>query len=105
MNPEKDKEFDSNMNQLIWLLKKIIKALPSNGSFPQMPGSSNKDGSVNLNLCFFTFVPMAPEELDELEESYEQFFAGDDKFERGEEVPFELSPADLEFLRRNGIRY
>ena len=104
MNPEKDKEFDQNMNQLVWLLKKILKNVPGmagQGPMPQMPFQGKGDQGVNLNLFFFTFLPMAPEEFDELEEIYDQYFFNEDK----EDLSSEISPADLDFLRRNGIRF
>jgi hypothetical protein len=103
MNPEKDKEFDQNLNQLIGLLKKLIKGLPSQQG-PFTPNASNaKDGNINLNFCFFTFLPMAPEDFDEIEEAYDQFFFNEDK--QQEDFSLDLNPSDLDFLRRNGIRY
>ncbi len=99
MNPEKDKEFQQNMNHLVKLLKKIIGHLPSQGPFSSVPGE--KDSSINLNLCFFTFLPIGPEDLDELEEIYDQYFFDD----KPEEFSSELTPSDLDFLRANGIQF
>ena len=103
MNPERDREFDQNMNQLIWLLKKILKTIPTHpqGDFPHF-ASPSKDGNIQLNLCFFTFLPIGPEDMDELEEIYDQYFFQDEK---GEDLSGELNAADRDFLRRNGIRF
>ena len=101
MNPEKDKEFDQNMNQLVRLLKKILKNLPSQGSLPQF-SPSDKDSNVHLNL-FFTFFPMAPEEFEEFEDLYDPGSFHEDK--GAEDLSSELSPSDLEFLRVHGIRF
>lgn len=102
MNPEQEKEFHHNMHQLVKLLKKIIKNLPSQGSLPSL-GPGLKDSDINVNL-FFTFLPMTAEELDELEEAYDHYL-----FHHPENAPEAssggLSPADIEFLRRHGIRF
>lgn len=98
MNPDKDREFDQSMSQLLTLLKKLLKNVPKNGPFT----SQDKDQPVNLNL-FFTFFPVAPEELDELEEIYDNYFFQDDK--TPEDLTTELNQSDLDFLKRNGIQF
>lgn len=98
MNPDKDREFDQSMSQLLTLLKKLLKNVPKSGPF-SVP---EKDQAVNLNL-FFTFFPVAPEELDELEEIYDHYYFQDDK--TAEDLTTELNPSDLEFLKRNGIQF
>ena len=95
-------DFEKNMNQLVRLLKKILKNAPSKESLAQLPAFF-KDSGFNLNLCFFTFIPMLPEELDEFEELAESAFFREEK--RTEELSGELSADDLEFLRRHGIRF
>ena len=100
MNPEKDKEFENNMNQLVKLLKKLIKNLPGPAPFSQMQGKSGE--GMNLNICFFNFLPMSPEELEAFEDAYEQALFPDDP---SEEFPKDLTPSDMDFLRRNGIRF
>ena len=100
MNPEKDREFDHTLTQLIGLLKKLLKNIPQGGSFPSL--SAEKEGTVNLNL-FLTFLPLAPEEMDEFEEIYEQYFFQEDR--PVEELSSELNPSDMDFLRRHGIRF
>ena len=102
MNPEQESEFHQNMSQLMKLLKKIIANLPSQENLPAL-GRSLKNADISVNL-FFTFLPITPEELDELEDAFDHFL-----FHRCEgahdDSPAELSPADLEFLRRHGIRF
>lgn len=99
MNPERDREFDQSMNQLLGLLKKMLKNIPLQG--PSSQSNLGKDSGINVNLCFFTFLPLAPEEFDELEEVYDHFLFQDEK----EDFNSDLSPADIEFLRSNGIRF
>ncbi len=97
-------DFEQSMSQFIQLLKKILTAHFSQGPNPlQEFMSPSKDQGVNLNLCFFTFLPMVPEELDEFEDLYERFlFEQEKKFN---DFSNDLSAADLEFLRRHGIRF
>ena len=61
-------DFDQNMKQLIHLLKKILTSPIAQAQFPDLQ-SLFKDQGVNLNLCFFTFLPISPEELDEFEDN------------------------------------
>ena len=103
MNPDKNKEFENNMNQLIRILKKLLKNIPGQAPFSNFQNpSASGEGSVHLNLCFFSFFPLSPEELDEFEEAWEQAYYQDDK---GEELSAELTPSDVEFLRRHGMRF
>ena len=95
-------DFDRNMKQLIQLLKKILTGPLPQGQLPELQ-SLFKDQGFNLNLCFFTFLPLAPEELDELEELYEHYLFDQEK--NPEELTDKLNPSDLEFLRQNGIRF
>ncbi len=97
------REFEQNMGQLLHILKKIISNLPPGQQLPEFPFPSNAAGQgINLNLCFFTFLPISPEDLDELEEFYDQHHAYG---ENGDEIFQRLNPEDLDFLRRHGIRF
>lgn len=102
MNPEKDKNFEQNIQQLIGLIKKILKGLPLTQG--QIPGlvSQDKESGVNLNLCFFTFLPIPAEEIEEWDEIYDHLIMSDDK---PEDLTMDLNSSDVEFLRRNGIRF
>ena len=103
MRANGDKDFGNNINQLIQLLKKILTSHPpQQGHLPELE-SLLKGQGINLNLCFFTFLPISEEELDELEEIYEHYLFDEEK--RPEELTTDLNPSDLDFLRRNGIRF
>src|SRR6185436_13241319 len=105
MSFDEYKDFDQNMNHLIRLLKKMIKNLPhlSQGPGPMPKFSKSKDGDIHVNFCFFNFMPMSAEDLEEIDEIYEQYLAEEEKAERSDLSP-ELNASDLEFLRRLGIR-
>ncbi len=96
-----DGDFENNMNQLIQLLKKILTSHPPHGQFDL--SKLFKGQGINLNLCFFAFLPMTEEELDEIEEIYEHYLFDEDK--APEDLTSELNSSDLEFLRRHGIRF
>lgn len=96
---------DGDIRKLLSLLKKILKNHPQ-GSSEIAKFLDQK--SFHLNLCFLTLVPMSPEDLAEFEEMYDEFLSrseesvpgrGDSKFE------FKLSPGDLDFLKKHGIRF
>lgn len=96
-------DFDQNMTQLIQLLKKILtNPIPQGQHFHELQ-SLFKDQGINLSLCFFTFLPITPQELDEFEEIYERYLFDEDK--SPEDLNENLSSADLDFLRRHGIRF
>ncbi len=103
MKPEgsHDRDFESHLTQLIQLLKKIFGSQLKNG-----PGrdfmTSQKSQGVNINIGFFSFFPMSDEELDVLEDLYEDL-----REDEEDEMPLntELNSADLDFLRRHGIQF
>ncbi len=101
MDPQ-DKNFDHSMFHLVELLKKLISQIPFRNQ-KEASQFQSKDPNVTMNFCFFNFLPMSPEDMDELEEIYESFMK--DPEELAGEMKSELTSADLEFLRRNGIRY
>jgi len=102
MKSDPNRDFEGHVKQLIQLLKKILTSQPSQGYLPELD-SMLKGQGINLNLCFFTFLPVSEEELDELEEIYEHYVFDEEK--KSEEITSELNAADLEFLRRHGIRF
>ena len=105
MNFEDHKEFDQNLNDLVHLLKKMIQNLPHlpQNSMPKFPKSKN--GDVQVNFCFFNFIPMSPEDFEEVDEMYEQFLAEEERAEKRQDFSKELSASDIEFLRRHGIQF
>lgn len=93
---------DGDISKLIKLLKKILKSHPQGSEISKFLG----DKPINLNLCFLTFVPMSPDELDEFEEMYEDFMGRhEDSYEGKSAVDFRLNSDDLEFLKKNGIQF
>ena len=103
MNPDPGKEFDQNMNQLVRLLKKIIKGLPFGSKLPQEPFSKEKGSGINVNFCFFNFLPISEEDMDEMDAIYDHFLAEEE--EKAADFSPDLSASDKDFLSRHGIRF
>lgn len=105
MSPDAGKDFDQNMNQLVHLLKKIITGLPMGPNpNPQTLNPKGKsDSGIHVNFCFFNFLPITDEEIEEMDAMYDQFLAQ----EEGKAAEFspELNGSDMDFLRRHGIRF
>lgn len=109
MKPEGNRERDSdnNITQLFQLLRKILGSQFKGGSglpdlFSSQPKNQGNPG-INLNICFFPFFPMTPEEMDELEAMYEDLEGSADDSE--EDLSNELTSSDFDFLRRHGIKF
>lgn len=104
MSQEPEKEFEKNMAQLIKLLKKLMASqFRGGGPIKDFPMGTKAGQGVNINFCFLSFFPMSPEELDDLEDLYEQYLSEEDK-SAGDLSP-DLTASDLDFLRKNGIRF
>ena len=101
-------DFDRNVNQLLNLLKKILKNHPASPSVGQLFDSKNLE-SVVLNLCFFNFIPMTPDEMDELEDAFnsaqEHEPDAHDPVQGDSVNHFGWNERDVEFLKRNGIKF
>ena len=101
-------DMSSDIKKLLNLLKKILKNHP-HGSEEVAQFLDQK--SFNLNLCFLTFVPMSPEDLAEFEDLYEEWMARseegvDSLLPQGDaKVEFKLNSEDLDFLKKNGIKF
>jgi len=96
---------DPDMEKLISLLKKILKKHPPSAEQLAKLGDSK---AFNLNICFLTFIPMSPDEMDELNDIYEEYLnRGDDASTREEAVDleFRLTGDDLDFLKNNGLSF
>ena len=93
-----------DITKLIKLLRKILKHHPEGKDISKWMSGEHP---INLNLCFFTFVPMTAEELEEVEDMYEEYLG------RMEEVTdksrakleFKLSQEDIRFLKEHGLRF
>lgn len=105
MNSDKDKEFEKNMKEFMQLLKKMIRNLPAQGTLgpKTIPWKDGDGNGMNMNVYFFSFFPLSADDFDELEDIYESYLERDSD----EKVDFstDLSHADLEFLRRHGLRF
>lgn len=101
-------EFDKSIHQLLNLLKKILKNHPAGPSINQLLDSKNLENVV-LNLCFFNFIPMTSEEMDEFEDAFHaaQDHAEDSQDSAHDEAinHFGWNEHDVEFLKRNGIKF
>lgn len=98
-------DINGDVRKLLALLKKILKNHPQ-GSDQIAKFLDQK--SFGLNLCFLTFVAMAPEDMMEFEEMYHEFLSRPDETFSGEEESkpeFKLSSEDLDFLRKYGIQF
>ena len=96
---------EADIRKLLALLKKIMKSHPQ-GSDQMAKFFDQK--SFDVNLCFLTLFPMLPEDLSEFEEMYQDLMSrSDESRPRGDEkkIEFKLSPDDLDFLKKNGIRF
>lgn len=106
MKPEGNRERDSdnNITQLLQLLRKIIGSqLKNTGGLPDVFSAAPKNQGINLNVCLFSFFPMSPDELDELEAIYDDLEASESVFD--EDLSSELTSADFDFLRQHGIKF
>lgn len=95
MNPEHP--FFENMNQLIELLKKMIKDVQP-GAGPSGMNLKSNASAPNVNFYFVNFLGL-PEDWMEMEDvaEYENWQ------DRETEHKTRMNPSDLEFFKRNGI--
>ena len=96
-------EFDKSMVQLMNLLKKIMKHYPKGAQLPNFLDPKEMD-KVNLNICFFNFIPMSPEDMEEFEEAYAELLEQSDESE-AETLELEWNDSDLDFLKRHGMTF
>ena len=100
-------EFEKNLSQLLNLLKKILKTQPPASGIPPLANflDQKHSDSVTFNLCFFNFLPISPEEMEELEEAYNEAFGGEAAGSASEGDEFTWNQNDIEFLKRNGMKF
>ena len=104
-------DMDGDIKKLLTLLKKILKNHPQGSDqitkFLEQNQKADQK-AFNLNLCFFTFIPMSPEELMEFEEMYDDYLnEAEESLARRDDpkLEFKLSTDDVDFLKKNGIRF
>ena|SRR3989338_175706 len=98
-------DMDGDIRKLLALLKKILKNHPQGSEYVSKLMDQK---SFDLNLCFFTFVPMSPEDLMEFEEMYEEYMSHFDKplsYRDDIKIEFKLNSEDVNFLKKHGIRF
>ena len=96
---------EGDIRKLLALLKKILKNHPQ-GSDQIAKFLDQK--SIDLNLCFLTIFPVLPEDLEEFEEMYREITSHSEDSMFGREdakVECKLNPEDIDFLKKNGIRF
>ena len=97
---------DGDIRKLLALLKKILKN-HSHGSEQIAKFMDQK--SFDLNLCFFTFVPMTPDDLLDFEDMYDDLLNHSDESSSDDRedlrIEFKLNSDDLYFLKKHGIQF
>lgn len=101
---ENHEDFERNMKKLLGLLKKILKDHKIEG---HELGQIFDKASMNLNLCFFTFLPIGQEDFEEMEAAFEELLEhGEVREVSGRDnIKFELNARDIDFLRKHGIKF
>lgn len=102
----KHDEFENKMLQLLELLKGIMKHSPSAHSQFMNLFEGKSGDKMNINICFFNFIPVTPEELGEFEDLYDDIAesaegSNDEDFFSD----FRWTKSDAEFLRRHGMSF
>ena len=106
MRSDKDRNFEQYLTQLVSLLKKMMKNFPLQGEgmgpLPKGGFPKGSDSDPSMNFFVFNFLPVLPEDLEEMEELLEAQLLADDE---AEGFSTDLNGADQEFLRKHGIRF
>lgn len=102
-------DMDGDIKKLLSLLRKILRNHPQGSDqLSKFMDYKTDSKSLNLNLCFFTFIPMSPEELMEFEEMYDDYLNEVEESMARRDDPkleFKLNTDDIDFLKKNGIRF
>lgn len=97
-NPSED--FSKNIGRLLSLLKRMLSKQKVEGK--ELNDFFDKK-NVNLNLCFFTFMPYTFDEMDEMD--MDDMMDDDEMEEELVDLKFELNNKDLDFLKENGLKF
>lgn len=90
------------MQKFIQMLKKLLKSNLNKDKFSDNDIMAGKNGDINVNVFFMPFLSMSPEDMDELEDIYDECF---DEDKSREDIDADLTKSDIDFLRKNGIRF
>ena len=102
-NPNED--FNKNVSKLLSLLKNMLKNQKID---PKELNEFFGKKDINLNLCFFTFLPFPLDDLDEadIEELGEEGINDlIHKSNDSADLKFELNHHDLDFLKKHGMKF
>jgi hypothetical protein len=94
--------FQDDMQKFIQMLKKLLKSNLNKDKFSDNDIMAGKNGDINVNVFFMPFLSMSPEDMDELEDIYDECF---DEDKSREDIDADLTKSDIDFLRKNGIRF
>ena len=104
-NPNED--FNQNVSKLLALLKNMLKNQKiDNKELNEFFGKKD----INLNLCFFTFLPFPLDDIDEMdlddisEEGFSEYL-NKKREKEGDELKFEITTSDIDFLKKHGIKF
>jgi len=96
-----EKEFEQNMKQLMHLLKKMVSQNPQEGKNPILKNLS-KSMDPQVNIFILNLFPFSQDELDEIDEILDQTSSDEEK---REDLRYEISNEDEDFLKRHGIKF
>jgi len=97
-------EFEKNLKQLMRLLKKMMAQYPGAAKGEDLAKFFKSQKNMpDINIFLLNFAASNPENLDELEEIFEESLFSEG-FKPGE-LKYELNGDDQEFLKRHGIRF
>lgn len=100
---EFQKEFENSLRQLIQMLKALLSNQMPPDKFFQQTSPGPKDQPIQFNICFVNLFPeMTEEELDDLESEWQM--DSSDQAELDKDWS-KLSNADLDFLKKHGLRF
>ncbi|MDP3919519.1 MAG: hypothetical protein Q8R76_01750 [Candidatus Omnitrophota bacterium] len=94
-------EFGKEVNELIRILKKLLKHTVKDEKWVKME-SHTSDKGLNINIFLHPMILLNAQDFESLDEAYDKYL-----FDKGmkDDLPGELSPEDLDFLSQNGIEY
>jgi hypothetical protein len=101
MKFDSNEDFTKNIGKLLALLQQMLKEQKiDNKELNKFFGKKN----VNVNLCFFTFMPFSLDEWQGMEELMDEDMEGAG-FPASESLTFELNKDDKDFLKKHGIKF
>ena len=107
MNENED--LSKNIKKLLALLKKMMTqdgGQLKGGVPPELQQILSDSKNVNLNLCILAFLPLHPDEFDDMEDALVDGMMDEEKaFAERESLNFEITADDKDFLKKYGIKF